>query len=118
MAVALAKVTDADCTFGNKRMKVRDVTFSGSYATGGETINASDVGLRRIDQCYSQGFAAGSTPTSGNPVGTIVASGGGSVVLRLYELGGTGAAGDPFAEKTNSEAYISGQNVRLTFVGV
>ena len=118
MAIALAKVTDADCVIGNKRLKVRDATFSGNYATGGETVNASDVGLRRIDQCFSQGFAAGSTPTSGNPVGAIVASGGGSVVLRLYELGGTGAAGDPLAEKTNAEAYISGQNMRLTFIGV
>lgn len=118
MAVALAKVSNADYVTGNKKVRVRDVTFSGNYATGGETITASDVKLRRIEQVLPVGqVAAASTPTSAVAIGCIVASDGSSVVVRSYELGGTGAAGDPLAEKTNAEAYVTGQNVRLVFVG-
>lgn len=118
MAVAIAKVSGADYVSGNKKVKYRDLTFSGNYATNGETINASDVGLKQINfVAFSGQVAAASTPTSGNPVGAIIASDNKSVAIRLYELGGTGAAGDPLAEKTNAEAYVAGQTVRVRFEG-
>lgn len=47
--VTIAKVTGADSTWGNKRVKVRDITFDSSYPTGGEPLVASDVGLKNID---------------------------------------------------------------------
>lgn len=118
MAVAIARVSGADYNTGNKRVRVRDLTFSGNYATNGETINAADVGLRKIETAtFSGNVAAGSTPTSANPVGVILSSSGTSAAVRLYELGGTGAAGDPLAEKTNAEAYLAGQTIRVRFEG-
>lgn len=33
---------------GNKKIRVCDVTLTGSYATGGEALTASDFGMRRI----------------------------------------------------------------------
>lgn len=118
MAVAISRVSGADFMQANKRIRVRDLTFSGNYATNGETITASEVGLRKIESVVLNGnVAAGSTPTSANPVGVIIASTGASVAIRLYELGGTGAAGDPLAEKTNAEAYLAGQTIRVEFRG-
>jgi len=49
MAVSIAKVTGADSVFGNKRVKVRDITFDSSYPTGGEPLTAADVDLKKID---------------------------------------------------------------------
>ena len=118
MAVSVSAVSGASTVFGNKRVRVYDLTFSSNYATGGETVNASDVGLKKIEHVQVSGqVAAGSTPTSGNPIGVIINSAGTSAAVRLYELGGTGAAGDPLAEKTNAEAYISGQTCRAAFFG-
>lgn len=115
MAVAIAKVTGADYTVSNKRVRVRTLTFSGNYATNGETINASDVGLRKIEQVhFTGGFAAGSTPTSGTIVGAIISSSGTSVAIRHYESAGSAA---PPIEKDNGEAYVTGTNVRAEFVG-
>lgn len=118
MALTITTVPGADYVAGNKRVKVRDLTFSGNYATGGETVTAAQVGLRKIERVQGLGgVAAASTPTSAVLLGAVVASDGSSVAIRSYELGGTGAAGDPLAEKTDAEAYITGQNVRATFLG-
>jgi len=35
--------------FGNKRIVIADVDFDSSYPTGGESLQASDVGLKAID---------------------------------------------------------------------
>jgi len=35
--------------FGNKRIVIADVDFDDSYPTGGESLQASDVGLKAID---------------------------------------------------------------------
>ena len=118
MAVALSAVGGASYTAGNKKHKVYTLTFSGNYATNGETVTAANVGLRKIEQVQISGqVAAASTPTSGVVLGTVIASDGTSVAVRSYELGGTGAAGDPLAEKTNGEAYITGQTITVTFIG-
>lgn len=123
MAIAIAKPTvasgRADYSSRGLRYRVRDLTFSGNYATGGETVNASDVQLKSIQEVHFSGqVAAASTPTSAVLVGCVIASDSRSCAIRSYELGGTGAAGDPLAEKTNAEAYISGQTVRAVFVGL
>lgn len=119
MAVALVEVTEASNTvWGHQRKTVYDLTFSGNYATNGETVNASSVGLNKFHEVYSVGnVSAASTPTTAVPLGYIIASSGASVAIRAYELGGTGAAGDPLREKDNAEAYIAGQTVRVAFVG-
>jgi len=48
--------------WGNKKIRIVDVTFSGSYATGGETLTATDFGMKRIMQVVgSVTEAAGQT---------------------------------------------------------
>ncbi len=117
MAVAAVPVKNASTVFGNKRIKVYDLNFSGSYATGGETVTASSVGLRKIDFVNVQGHVAeGSTPTTGNNVAVAISATGTSAAVRLYELGGGGLAGDPLQEK-GAEAYITGQTCRAQFIG-
>ena len=123
MAVAIAKpshiaASRCDYTSANRRYRIRKLTFSGNYATDGETITAASVGLRKIEEGHLHGHvAAGSTPTTGVVLGIVPAADGQSVAVRAYELGGTGAAGDPLAEKNNAEAYIAGTNINATFVG-
>jgi hypothetical protein len=115
MAVALAKITYApDYTAGNRKHRTRTLTFSGNYATNGETITAASVGLRQIHRVDGTGVAAAATPTTAVLVGTVIAADGLSVAVRSYEAAASAAA---FLEKDNSEAYITGQNIRLTFVG-
>lgn len=50
MALTVAKLDpNADTVFGNKVIKVRDVTFDSSYVTGGESLVPEDVGLTHFD---------------------------------------------------------------------
>jgi hypothetical protein len=48
MAYTVAMQTGGRVNIGNKKMRLADVTFTGSYATGGETITPGDLGMRRI----------------------------------------------------------------------
>lgn len=118
MAVAITSVAGADFSgLGNKRCRVRTLTFSGTYPVGGETVTAASIGLRKIEQAlFHQPVAAGSTPANAEPLGCVYATDGQSVTIRTYQLGGTGVAGDPLIEKT-AEAYITGLNTRVTFIG-
>lgn len=116
MAVAISKITGVpDRTAGNARHKVRKLIFSGNYATNGETVTAASVGLKNIWQVNGTGVAAASTPTTAVMVGAVIATDGVSVAIRSYEAAASAAA---FLEKDNAEAYITGQTIRLEFVGV
>jgi hypothetical protein len=53
------------------------VTFDDSYPTGGETINASSLGLNIID-----GLEV--TNSGGYAYDTIIASSGGSALIKVY----------------------------------
>lgn len=114
MAVAIAKVAGADYTSGNKRVRVRTLTFSGNYATGGESITAAQVGLKKIEQVVGGAIATSTDLATANPVAYGIASTGASVTVTQYE---GSAAGTAISEKTNSEAYATGSNCRVTFVG-
>lgn len=48
MALAFAKVYDAEATSGTFRETVYDVTLDSSYPTAGEAISARDVGLTTL----------------------------------------------------------------------
>jgi hypothetical protein len=37
---------------GDKRAVVADVTFSSSYATGGDTVSLGNLGLREVDEAH------------------------------------------------------------------
>lgn len=66
MALTLTKI--AAFTSGNKRHRVYDVTFDSSYPTGGESLTASDVNLRKIEQLIVHGPA---TATRGGTTGVL-----------------------------------------------
>jgi hypothetical protein len=48
MPVALTSLQKS--VFGNKRVAMAIATVSGTYGTGGETITAATLGMKRIDQ--------------------------------------------------------------------
>jgi hypothetical protein len=114
MAVAVATVAaGTDYVSGNKKVKVRKLTFSGNYATGGESLTASttNVGLKKIDQViFHGGVAAASDLATGVPVFYNHAT---SKVV-FYE---GSAAGTALSEKTNAEAYPTGCHVYATIIG-
>lgn len=100
------------------RFRFRSIAFSGNYATGGETITAASVGLKRILAVVPLDslIRAANGVTGVLPVFDI-ASTGTSVVVRSLE-DAAGAAGTPLAqEKTNAEAYIANSKLDVLFIG-
>jgi hypothetical protein len=108
MAVNISKPSGGDFNIGNKRVRVRDVTFTGSYAAGGESITPSNVGLKNVLTVLGiVTEAAGATsgiPLRWDPTNNKI---------QLYE---SAAAGAPLAEK-GAEAYAAATAGRLTFIG-
>jgi hypothetical protein len=109
MAVTISKPSGGDFNIGNKRVRVRDVTFTGNYATGGEAITLSQVGLRTCLTVYGT-VTEGAGAATGLPVRWDATNS----KLQLYE---SGAANAPLAEKGSAEAYAATTAGRLTFVG-
>jgi hypothetical protein len=106
-----------DTTFGNKKIKVRDVTFNtGTYVTGGNTILASDFGLKRIDFCSfgTQGMTGGTSGATVNWIGVTYAAAGTSITVQQYESAATGLPG---LEKTSAEATVANATFRVMVVG-
>lgn len=115
MALTIAKVTGADTVFGNKKVKVRTITFDSSYADNGESLTASDVGLRKIEQVI--------------PNGPFRKSDGSDAIVPSYDFtnakllafdqkdpgsaGGTDIAFPEVANTTDLSAYSG----RVTFIG-
>jgi hypothetical protein len=100
------------------RFRFRTLTFSGNYATGGETITARSLGLYRILGVIPLDtlLRAPAGVTGVIPV-FDVASDRKSVVIRSLE-DAAGAAGTPIGgEKTNAEAYIASSKLDVIFVG-
>ena len=118
MAVTLTKeVSRADDTRAFKR-RLRRLTFSGNYATGGETITAASVGLSRF--------------VAVNPLNPLVRAAGGvngtfpvfdistdrkSVVVKQIESNAAVAGAPTGQEKTNAEAYIASSYIDVEFIG-
>jgi hypothetical protein len=48
MAVTITKVTGGNYNIGNKKVRSVQLTFTGSYTTGGETVTPTQIGARRI----------------------------------------------------------------------
>jgi hypothetical protein len=104
---------------GNKKIRIYDIAFSGNYQDDGteSTVTAAQVGLKKIEAAIVQsGVAAASNLATGNPVAATVASTGASVEFTLYEDLAAAAAA-PLAEKTDNEAFLTGQAVRCLFIG-
>lgn len=93
-----ARVTGADTVVGNKRRRVRDITCSGTYTTGGDTLSPSLFGLKSFDEVNIH-----NTPTDGTLAypATFVYSTG---KVKFWE---TGSAGAGSAEKGSGESMAS-----------
>jgi len=104
---------------GNRQFHIRDITAdTGTYATGGFSVTAASLGLKHIDFCLIGSVAtSGTAGATANSIGVRYDSTGTTLTFQLYELGGTGAAGDPLAEKTNAEAYLSNFTFRVLVAG-
>jgi hypothetical protein len=104
---------------GNKKFRIYDIAFSGSYQDDGSesSVTAAQVGLKKIEAAIVQaGAAAASALTTANPVAATVASTGASVEFTMYEDNAAAAAA-PLTEKTDNEAFITGQAIRCLFIG-
>jgi hypothetical protein len=102
---------------GNTKHRMYDLTFTGSYQDDGSTstLVPSDVGLKRIYGIFTQsGVAAATALTTANEYAITLNSGGTSAEVTFYE---NAAAGSPSAEKTDNEAFITGQTVRVLIIG-
>lgn len=97
----------------------KDVTvaFTGNYQDdqSESTVTAAQLGYSRIiDFRVNQGLSPASANTTANEIVAVVAANGLSVAFWLYE---NAAAGSPSAQKTDNEAFLTGQTVRGTAVG-
>jgi hypothetical protein len=110
MALALTKV--AASTFGNKRVRVYDITFDSSYPTGGESLTAADVGLKKIEQVLSDAGAKNSAGTSMVPVRYDYTNS----KLQGYEYNGASAGVARLQELANA-FDASAFTARCTFIG-
>lgn len=108
----------SDFSVANKKFRIRDVAFSGSYQDDGteSSVTTAQIGCKRIHAAIVQaGVAAASNLATGNPVAATVNSAGTSVEFTLYEDLAVAAAA-PIGEKTDNEAFITGQSVRCLFI--
>ena len=65
MALTVAKVTgQQDFVAGNRKHKVRTITFDSSYPTGGESLTAADLGLKSITEIRPHGSFRAAANTS------------------------------------------------------
>lgn len=121
MTVVPTKLTEAGGRSDDVRalkFRFRKLSFSGNYATGGETVTAKSLGLKRIAGIIPLDtlIRAANGVTGVVPV-FDVASNGESVVVRALE-DAAGAAGTPVGqEKTNAEAYIASSEIDVCIVG-
>jgi hypothetical protein len=115
MATA-AKVTGAgrsvDTKWGDKKIVTRDITFSNSYATGGEAITPASLGLSRIELVFGDAHAKNAAGTSLVPVRFDYTA----KKLQAYRYDGA-SAGKAFLEEVAAAVDLSTFTVRLSFMG-
>lgn len=121
MSVSISKPTEGGGRTDDVRalkFRFRKLSFSGNYATGGETIQASSVGLKRITAVVPLDslIRAANGVTGVMPV-FDVASDGKSVVVRALEDAAGVAGATIGAEKTNAEAYVANSELDVLFIG-
>ncbi len=102
---------DGAYTVANKRFRTYDVTFDSSYPTGGESLTAANVDLKKVVAVFGTGVA---TATVGGTTGVVVAYDHTNSKLQAFEST-TGAPSKlaEVASTTSLATYIC----RLTFVG-
>jgi hypothetical protein len=117
MAMVLTKLTpNADRVEGNRRIKVRTVTWDANYQTDAhDTFSATAVGLNKIDYVRHCGLAAASAETTAVGVVFKVATDKESVESIVFETGSATTAA--FAEKNDNEAFPTGASIVIECVG-
>lgn len=110
MAVAIAQVERRE-VFGSSRILFATLTFSGSYAAGGEALLPADLGFKRLDFITFTGVAPATALTTADVPGYNYAT---NKVL-FYQ---TGTAADGPLNEKGAETYLVGCNVRIMAVGV
>lgn len=118
MAVTATKPAGSkDGPAGATKTAVRDVVFSGSYQDDGSesTLLPSHFGMKRFFFLTAQsGVAASTALTTSNEYAITINAAGTSAEVTFYE---NAAAGSPSAEKTDNEAFITGQALRILAIG-
>jgi hypothetical protein len=119
MAIAVTKPPHADRADDTRALKrrLRRLTFSGSYQDdqSTSTLTPAEVGLKKIIAVEpASGLLPASAFTTANEFTTQINATGTSVKFWLYE---NAAAASPSAQKTDNEAFITGQFGDFTFVG-
>lgn len=100
------------------RFRYRLLSFSGNYATGGETVQAASVGLKRILGVIPLDnlIRADAGATGVLPVFDVASDGRSVTILSLEDA--AGAAGTTLGQqKTNAEAYVANSRLPVLFVG-
>jgi hypothetical protein len=120
MASAVYTVAEAtnvpDRNVGAVKFRTRNVSAdTGDYATGGFTITASQLGLKKIDVVLAGGATSGTSGATYSPVGIIYAASGSSITVVVYEAAATGLV---LLQKTNAEAHEANWTLRLFAIGV
>lgn len=99
---------------GNKRVVTADVTYSSSYATGGDTLKPSDLGLQQVEEAFvhagildASRAATGYTPAE-HGTQPVLAGTPGAPLIKVFD--GTTAE---VAAATN----LSALTARLVFKG-
>ena len=112
MALTIASVTGADRVEANKRVKVRTLTFSNSYPTGGEVLTPALCGLRVIYEVRPHGAAKNAAGTSALELAYDFVN----QKLQAYRYDGA-SAGKAFLEEVTAAVDLSTFSVRCTIVG-
>lgn len=108
--MALGTITKVDdYTVSNKRYRVRTVqlTSGANYNTGGETITAAAVGLRKIVEANTQGLPTTASGTTSRGVAFLFQTDG-SVKMLVQTTASAEAAG------SSDQSTFT---IRITFVG-
>lgn len=108
MAVTPAFPAGAKYTAGNKKHRLVDLTFTGSYATGGEAVTATQVGMRRIIRVLGIVTEAAGQTTAWNVYWDAT-----NGKIKLFGAG-TGATG---LTEHAAAAYAAATVGQLTFIG-
>ena len=117
MAVAISTPVSRADDVRSLKFRLRRVTFSGNYQDDQteSVVTAANVGLNFIAAVIPcTGVLPASAFTTANEFAIEVASNGKQVEFWLYE---NAAAGSPSAQKTDNEAFITGQFGDFIFLG-
>lgn len=118
MAVSLARITGADTTWGNKKVRIRDVTFDNSYLATGEPVNASDFGLKKFDTLEPLGFAIPSAGTTAWAVTAQISANRTSALLFVHGQEPTSATATTIAfPDADSTEDLSTFSVTMRAIG-